>query len=120
MEIKVFKDLSRREKTYIGLLPRQLFFVGMLFLFLILDVVNILYNVLPVFMLRLIMLPLVGISMCNAIVRPHGLKFSTWLKLYFKFQTTIQIRTYQKENERIKKYDAKDFKKNKKIKESQR
>lgn len=51
-------------------------------------------------------------------MKPHGLKYSTWLKLLLKFQTTIQVRTYQKEDERIKKYDAKDFKKSKKIKET--
>ncbi len=64
-------------------------------------------------------MPIIGLIGCNAMMRPHGLNYSTWLKLLLKFQTTIQVRTYQKENERIKKYDAKDFKKSKKIKETE-
>lgn len=119
MEIKVFKDASKRESTFGGLTLRQWLFVFSLFAYLATDIVNIIFEFMPIGLLRVVLMPLLGLIACNAMIRPHGLKYSTWLKLLLKFQTTVQIRTYQKEEERIKKYDAKDFKKSKKIKETE-
>lgn len=119
MEIKVFKDASKRESTFGSLTLRQWFFVLGLVLYLAADICNIIYQFIPTGLLRVILMPIIGLIGCNAMMRPHGLNYSTWLKLLLKFQTTIQVRTYQKEDERIKKYDAKDFKKSKKIKETE-
>ena len=118
MEIKVFKDASKRESTFGGLTLRQWLFVLSLFMYLAADIFNVIYQFIPIGLLRVILMPIIGLIGCNAMMKHHGLKYSTWLKLLLKFQTTIQVRTYQKEDERIKKYDAKDFKKSKKIKET--
>ncbi|EGO7986231.1 PrgI family protein [Enterococcus faecalis] len=119
MEIKVFKDASKRESTFGGLTLRQWLFFLSLFMYLAADIFNVIYQFIPIGLLRVILMPIIGLIGCNAMMKPHGLKYSTWLKLLLKFQTTIQVRTYQKEDERIKKYDAKDFKKSKKIKETE-
>lgn len=119
MEIKVFKDVTKRESVSGGLTISQIFFVVSIVLFLIVDIVNAFYQFLPSAMTKLIFFPLLGVLACNALFRPHGMKFSTWLKLYIKFQTTIQTRTYQIEDERMKIYEPKDFKKGKKVKEAQ-
>ncbi|MGL9969200.1 PrgI family mobile element protein [Enterococcus sp. DIV1420a] len=118
MEIKVFKDVAKKENTYGGLTLKQWGFILGLVLYLIGDISNIFFQFLPMWLLRLLLLPLLGLVACNAMYKPHGFSYPTWLKLFIKFQTTIQIRTYQKEAEGMKKYRAKDFQKNRKIKEA--
>ncbi|WP_195957986.1 PrgI family mobile element protein [Enterococcus gallinarum] len=116
MEIKVFKDVSKRERTFGGLTGSQWLFILGLIATIALDVVNVIYGFFPVILFRLILFPLLGLIAFNALFRPHGFAFSTWIKLNWKYHTTIQVRTYQKEG--IEKYSAKDFIKNKKIKEA--
>lgn len=117
MEIKVFKDASKRDKTFIGLTGAQWVFILSLLLVIGLDIGNAVYLVLPVGVYRLFFFPLLALSACNAMYKPYGYAFSSWVKLFLKFQTTIQIRTYQK-GERMRIYRAQDFKKGKKIKEA--
>jgi hypothetical protein len=117
VEIKVFRDVSKRDKTMAGLTGSQwLLILGLLLTFGF-DVVNAIYGFIPVGLLRGLCFPLLGLIAFNAMFRPHGYKFSTWVKLNLKYQTTVQIRTYQTK-EGIEKYSAKDFQKNKKIKET--
>lgn len=116
MEIKVFKDISKRDKTHGGLTGSQWLFILALITTIGLDVVNLIFGFLPVFLFRGIFFPLLGLVAFNALFRPYGHKFSTWIKLNWTYQTTVQVRTYQKEG--IEKYSAKNFIKNKKIKEA--
>lgn len=118
MEIKVFKDTSKREKTYGGLTFPQLMLIVSLLIFIGVDIVNIIYEVVPLFIERIILVPILLVSASNAMFRPYGMKFSTWVKLFLKFQTTVQTRTYQRHEEGMKKYRANDFKKDKKVKET--
>ncbi|MBA0948003.1 MULTISPECIES: PrgI family protein [Enterococcus] len=116
MEIKVFKDISKRDKTHGGLTGSQWLFIIALITTIGLDVVNLIFGFLPVFLFRVIFFPLLGLVAFNALFRPYGHKFSTWIKLNWTYQTTVQVRTYQKEG--IEQYSAKNFIKNKKIKEA--
>lgn len=118
MEIKVFKDISKREVTFAGLtIPQWIFVIG-LFFYVGIDILNSLYLILPIGILRIMLFPILGILACNAMYQPHGIKYSTWLKLYFKFQITTQVRTYQKEGEGMKKYVSNDFKADKNFNEA--
>lgn len=118
MEIKVFKDVAKKENAYAGLTAKQWLFLISLVVYLVGDTLNIIFEFLPMGLFRLIFLPLLGLAACNALYKPHGFPYPTWLKLFLKFTTTIQIRTYQKETEGMKQYRAKDFQKNRKIKEA--
>lgn len=117
MEIKVFKDVSKKEKTSGGLTFGQWMLILSLFLFIVIDVLNSFYQILPPIVNRLILFPLIGLVAFNAMYRPHGLKFTTWIKLNYRFHTTIQTRIYQKEGKR--EYGPQDFKPNKAIKEAE-
>lgn len=118
MEIKVFRDVSKKENTKGGLtVPQWLFIIGLVLLIAV-TIANAVYQVVPDGLVRIILFPLIGFLAVNALYRPYGLSFNTWLKLFIKFQTTIQTRTYQKENERVNVYGSKDFKENKNIKEA--
>jgi hypothetical protein len=117
VEIKVFRDVSKRDKTMAGLTGSQwLLILGLLLTF-GLDVVNAIYGFIPAGLLRGLCFPILGLIAFNALFRPHNYKFSTWVKLNLKYQTTVQIRTYQTK-EGIEKYSAKGFQKIKKIKET--
>lgn len=117
MEIKVFKDASNREKTYGGITGAQWILIISILLVIGLDVGNAIYMVIPVGQFRMFFFPLLLLSSVNAMYKPYGYTFSSWVKLFLKFQTTIQIRTYQK-GERMRIYRDQDFKKGKKIKEA--
>ncbi|WP_065772509.1 PrgI family protein [Enterococcus faecium] len=118
MEIKVFKDTSKREKTHGGLTFPQWILIVTLLIFIGADIVNIMFDVIPVFIERIILFPILLVSASNAMFRPYGMKFFTWIKLFLKFQTTVQTRTYQRHEEGMKKYRANDFKKDRKVKET--
>lgn len=118
MEIKVFKDVSKKDTTYASLTASQWIFIFSLVGYLVIDVFNAVYEVVPVGVLRLILFPIIGLIAFNAMFRPHGLKFRTWLKLTINFHTTIQTRIYEKEGERKKNYVSQDFKPNKAIQEA--
>ncbi|MCH1976564.1 PrgI family protein [Enterococcus hirae] len=118
MEIKVFKDTSKREKTYGGLTFPQWVLIVSLLLFISVDIANIIFGAVPVFIERIILVPILLVSACNVMFKPYGLKFFTWAKLFLKFQTTVQIRTYQRHEEGMKKYRANDFNKDRKVKET--
>lgn len=118
MEIKVFKDVSKRESMIGGLTPAQWLLIGGLVLFIVVDVLNGLYQFLPILLIRMLLFMIVTVLAVNALYRPHGLKFSTWIRLYITYQTTIQIRLYKKENKKVKIYDGTDFKASKKVKET--
>jgi hypothetical protein len=120
MEIKVFKDTSKRESVTAGLTGPQWLLILGISSFLILDILNAVFQVIPVWIVRVTFFPVLGLLAGIALFRPHGMSFFTWLKLYFKFNTTIQTRTYKKEGERNKKYEPKDFKKTKAFKETKR
>lgn len=120
MEIKVFRDTSKKESTIGGLTFSQWFLIITILLFLVADIANSIYLVVPSFVIKIVFFPFLGLVACNALFRPHGMKFITWVKLFIRFQTTVQTRTYQLEKERMKKYEPKDFKKGKAIKETQR
>ncbi|GMC02537.1 hypothetical protein K5E_22020 [Enterococcus thailandicus] len=118
MEIKVFKDTSKRDKTHGGLTTAQWLLILGLLAFISADIANIIFEVVPTGLERGVLLPILALVASNAMFKPYGLKFFTWVKLYLKFQTTIQTRTYQRHEEGTKKYCAKDFKKDRKIKEA--
>ncbi|MGV8958398.1 PrgI family mobile element protein [Lactococcus lactis] len=116
MEIKVFKDPKSREKTTGGLTLPQWLSLATIIIFIIFDALNSIYAFVPSGLLKITMFIFIALAVGNALYRPHGMKFMTWLKLYYRFNITTQTRIYQKE--RMKKYSKNDFKKTKKIKES--
>lgn len=116
MEIKVYKDIKGREKTLGGLTPAQIISVASIVIVIGIDIANSVVGVVPDIIIKPFEFLIVGFAGANAIMRPHGLKFNAWFKLWWKYTTTIQIRSYKQE--RIKAYTNNDFKKNKKIKES--
>lgn len=118
MEIKVFKDVSKKDTTFSGLTFSQWLLILSLVGFLVIDVLNAFYNVLPSGIVRILLFPIIGLLAFNAMFRPHGLKFRTWLKLTIRYHTTIQTRIYEKEGERKKNYVSQDFKPSKEIQEA--
>ena len=116
MEIKVFKDPKSRDKTTGGFTFAQWLSLVTIIIFISFDIVNSIYDLVPGAISKLAMFIFIALAVGNALYRPHGMKFSTWLKLYYRFNITTQTRTYKKEG--MKKYSKYDFKKQKKIKES--
>lgn len=116
MEIKVFKDPKSRDKTTGGFTFAQWLSLFTIIIFIIFDVVNSIYAFVPKGLSKLAMFIFIALAVGNALYRPHGMKFTTWLKLYYRFNITTQTRIYKKEG--MKKYNKNDFKKQKKIKES--
>lgn len=116
MEIKVYKDVKKREKMYGGLTAGQIISIVAIIFVISIDILNSIFGFLPSFVIKPIEFLVLVVAGANAIVKPHGLEFKTWIKLLFKFNTTIQARTYQEEG--IKQYSNNDFKRDKKIKET--
>ncbi|EKF50648.1 PrgI family protein [Lactococcus garvieae] len=115
MEIKVYKDVSKRPKTLGVLTGSQWLLVIALIIGIGADIANSILGFLPDALLKPFILVVVALGAGHALFRPHGLPFTTWLKLQLKYTTTVQTRIYKQE--KTKEYHKNDFKKDKKIKE---
>lgn len=109
MQIKVYKDVSKREKLHGNMTTSQWLFIIVTFLVFIFGIVNLVFFHLPAPVIMVPSFLLVGFMFSFSMFKPYGLPFKHYLKLVFKFETTIQKRTYNQG--RIKKYKYNDFQK---------
>lgn len=118
MEIEVYKDVSKRQKTYwLNLTAKQWVFIGMVFTLLGFGIVNALalhwvsdniYQPLSLFLMIF-----VGLF---TMLKIQGMPFERWVKLWFRKNYRVQRRIYKLE--RKKGYTKNDFKPNKNEKET--
>lgn len=116
MEVTVYKSVKSRDKTYAGLRSDQILSIVAILGVVGLDILNTIFGVVPQFIAKPIEAILVGLPVANAVIRPNGLTFRSWVKLWWKYTITVQTRAYKQE--RIKAYSKNDFKQDKKVKES--
>ncbi|GAB2022652.1 hypothetical protein RyT2_17260 [Pseudolactococcus yaeyamensis] len=109
MQIKVYKDVSKRDKLYSNMTISQWLFIVTAVLVFALGIVNIIFIHLPTPVIMIPSFLIVGFMFAFSMWRPYGLPFKHYMKLWFKFGTTVQKRTYKQG--RIKKYTKNDFKK---------
>lgn len=116
MEVTVYTSVKSRDKTYAGLRSDQILSVVAILSVVGLDVLNTIFGVVPQLIAKPIEFIFIGLPIANAVMRPNGLTFKSWLKLWWKYTITVQTRAYKQE--RIKAYSKNDFKQDKKINES--
>ncbi len=109
MQIKVYKDISKRENLHGNMTMSQWLFIIVTFLVFVFGIVNTIYIHLPTPVVMIPSFLLVALMFSLSMFKPYGLPFKRYLKLLFRFETTIQKRTYKQG--RIKKYRHNDFKK---------
>ncbi|SFL29063.1 PrgI family protein [Lactococcus garvieae] len=118
MEIEVYKDVSKRQKTYwLNLTAKQWIFIALVFLLLGFGIVNTLalhwVNDNLYQPLSLILMIIVGLF---TMLRIQGMPFERWAKLWLRKNTRIQRRIYKLDQK--KGYNRNDFKPDKNEKEA--